>query len=69
MTSVLSPPWTWILLGVLVALAVRARSRSQRLRKPPGPPGLPLIGNVLDMARTDMGTELRELSQKYGAYA
>ena len=35
-------------------------------RRPPGPPPLPVIGNLLDMPTTNMGAHYAQLVKKYG---
>jgi cytochrome P450 len=59
--------------GVLVAIAVATaallllvvRIRKPRRRLPPGPPGWPIIGNLLSLG-TEPHRALEELSKKYG---
>lgn len=63
-------PWTWfaalsIALSFLVLHAFWVRRRLNT-RLPPGPKGLPIIGNVLDMPRKHLGREFAVLSAKYG---
>ena len=42
------------------------RSRSGHLPLPPGPPGLPLIGNMLDYPKDSPWMAFKELSKQYG---
>ncbi len=46
----------------------RLSAKNSRLPLPPGPSGLPVIGNVLDIPLEDMEVYLHGLSVKYGAY-
>ena len=65
-TSVIPAWWTWITLAVLAALSIYLRPRQKHRRLPPGPPQLPLIGNVLDFPRRHLGQDFQRLSQRYG---
>ncbi|KAI0740350.1 cytochrome P450 98A3 [Earliella scabrosa] len=71
MASQLSGPWSWIgmsvLLVVLMQTWLRARARARRL--PPGPTPLPIVGNILQMPRKDLGKEFADLSNVYGPVA
>ena len=64
------PPW-WLLLCTY-ALAVmmwrRWRSSTDKslLPLPPGPPALPVIGNLLDVPTSDMEIHFRDMNAKYG---
>ncbi|KAH9852971.1 CyP450 monooxygenase [Lenzites betulinus] len=49
--------------ALIVFLALRKRSR---IPIPPGPPGLPLLGNALDIPVTQSWLVYRELAYKYG---
>lgn len=55
----------FVLLGIITTIAVLVR-RATNVRLPPGPPKLPILGNVLDVPRKHVGRELSQLSDKYG---
>ena len=38
----------------------------KQLPLPPGPPPLPLIGNLFDVPTKDLGAKFRKISDKYG---
>ncbi|CAA7268209.1 unnamed protein product [Cyclocybe aegerita] len=61
-------PSTTVYLSLLVAVvsAVLWNNSRKRSRLPPGPTGLPIIGNVLDMAVTDVHVAARKWSEDYG---
>jgi hypothetical protein len=64
--------WTLAAAGVLFGFFVwrELSSRAQRRGRPlpPGPPGWPIIGNVLDIPSRDEHVKYAELSKKYGVY-
>ncbi|KAH6798850.1 hypothetical protein C2S51_035334 [Perilla frutescens var. frutescens] len=43
----------------------KLRNRSSKLRRPPGPPGWPVIGNILDL-RTQPHRDFHRLQSRYG---
>ncbi len=59
----------WLLVflsGGLLLLVEQSRRRRRRLALPPGPPGLPVVGNVLDFPQSHYGAEFSKLAAKYG---
>ena len=58
----------FVLVPFLVALAyIRDYRRRRGLPYPPGPPPLPLIGNLLHFPREFSWTTFSDLSKKHGA--
>ena len=57
-----------ILLLLLVVLSVWRlfNRRRKSLPLPPGPPGLPIVGNLLDMPKTYEYETYREWSRQFG---
>ncbi|TFK45744.1 cytochrome P450 [Heliocybe sulcata] len=55
------PAIIFSLLGMVIFLALRPRSRL-----PPGPPGLPLVGNALDVPPSHQWTKYLQWSTEYG---
>ncbi|KAK4425382.1 cytochrome [Sesamum alatum] len=56
-------------LIILVFLLARPRRKSpagRKLRRPPGPPGLPFFGNLLQYNPSNLHLRLAKLSDKYG---
>ena len=59
--------WQWVALAIgLVFCVEMLHMKRMRLRLPPGPLGLPFIGNVFDIPTKNLGQEFRKLSVKYG---
>ena len=58
-----------VLAAAAVAVLGRMKRRdSNTLPLPPGPPRLPIIGNLLDMPKHDMHEKFRDMCAKYGAF-
>ncbi|TBU62200.1 cytochrome P450 [Dichomitus squalens] len=56
-----------LLLGGLVVLVhISGIGRARRLPVPPGPPGLPIIGNVFDLPRSKPWLTYQDWAMKYG---
>lgn len=55
--------WMFAALAVLSAIVV---SRCRRLRLPPGPKGVPLLGNVFDVPKTQEWKTYAQWSRQYG---
>ncbi|KAJ6490072.1 cytochrome P450 [Mycena sanguinolenta] len=53
------------LLGVVYLIRSRTVSRA---RRPPGPPGSPLLGNILQVPVKHMATYFRGLCEEYGGF-
>ena len=55
--------------AIVVALTTKyAKSPTAKLPLPPGPSGLPLIGNVLDIPAEDFCLKFKEWSDHHGWY-
>jgi hypothetical protein len=70
--SLPSLPWersTWVTLGLALAsgaLAVNVFRTRRQLPLPPGPKGLPLIGNVLQLPSEEPWKVYHQWGQQYG---
>ncbi|KAI0676617.1 CyP450 monooxygenase [Trametes maxima] len=62
-----SLPWPFALAAILAAFIWKFSTSSSHTHPlPPGPPRLPLIGNVLDLPTENMEAHYRELNRQYG---
>jgi hypothetical protein len=55
-----------LLFSVFVWRELLSRAQRRRRPLPPGPPGWPIIGNVLDVPSRDEHVKYAELSKRYG---
>lgn len=69
-TTTFNVPWLSItgclIVGYVVSLWIEDYLHLKKYRYPNLVPGLPLIGNMLQMPATDHGPYLQKLSEKYG---
>lgn len=58
---------TWFTISFLVPLILwsKFRNRSSKVRRPPGPPGWPLVGNIFDVG-TKPHQNFHKLQSRYG---
>ncbi|KAI0076598.1 cytochrome P450 [Panus rudis PR-1116 ss-1] len=56
-----------LMLEAYVVLLVRRRNRSKGLPYPPGPKGLPLVGNINDVPRLEPYVAFKRWSQEYNS--
>ena len=56
------------LVGILLLKILLRRTR-QRAPLPPGPKGLPVIGNVLDMPKSHEWYKFTEWNEQYGMFS
>ena len=63
-------PALYLLGAVLCAVAIVYRLVTSRLstRYPPGPPGKPLVGNILDVEPQGAWTKLTKYKDIYGSH-
>ncbi|KZP10035.1 cytochrome P450 [Athelia psychrophila] len=65
MSTTISLDFTKLLLVGLLLAALYVGLNPKRPKHPPGPRGLPLIGNLLDMPTTDKWLQCRKWSQEF----
>lgn len=64
--STLTAAFLLVLAVIYIRRHLGWTSRSRGRPLPPGPPGLPIIGNVLDIPKFKMWLGFQELSGRYG---
>ena len=57
-----------LLVVIYVRLVVKWRARSRGLPLPPGPKGLPLLGNLLNAPKFKPWISYKDLSARYGTF-
>ncbi|KAF9228325.1 cytochrome P450 [Gyrodon lividus] len=62
----MEPTYYAIALGIFASSVLLFRAWSPKTRLPPGPKGLPLLGNVSDLPTTQPWVTFAELGRKYG---
>ena len=62
------PAFPYLVVAVVVVAVLRRMKRrdGSTLPLPPGPPRLPVIGNMLDMPKHNMHETFRDMCAKYG---
>ncbi|CDO68741.1 hypothetical protein BN946_scf184989.g7 [Trametes cinnabarina] len=55
-----------IALAFALFVLIRQATRSRKAPLPPGPPGLPILGNAFDIPKEQAWIPFRDLSSKYG---
>ena len=68
--AALHPAFLYIVVAAVVTVVLKRAKRrvASALPLPPGPPRLPIIGNMLDMPKHDMHETFRDMRTKYGAF-
>lgn len=62
-------PLIWYPIALLLLLTINwATKRRARLNYPPGPKGLPIVGNAFDLPASDEWVTVQEWGKKYGMY-
>ncbi|OJT08570.1 O-methylsterigmatocystin oxidoreductase [Trametes pubescens] len=56
----------WLGVILILVYVIFLRRRKPSLPFPPGPPGLPVIGNALDIPTTNIARRLHDLAAQYG---
>lgn len=58
----------FLILCVLTALFIHGHRVKKHLHNPPGPPGLPLVGNIFDVPTQNAWLRYHELRLLYSKY-
>lgn len=58
----------WLLLTVFAYLLLRVVRRKTRLSSPPGPPGLPFVGNAYQIPSDRQWLKFDEWIKEYGTF-
>ena len=66
--AALHPVFLYLVFAAVVAVALRRMKRhgGRALPLPPGPPRLPIIGNIFDIPKHDAHEKFRAMCAKYG---
>lgn len=60
---------TLVVAAITLVGVYRSLKAPKGLPLPPGPPGLPIIGNVLDLPKNQEWVQYRNWGRKYGVFA